>query len=137
MQKFKNLPQDRDSFIGLGCTFIGDISVDGDIRVDGTLNGKIIKAHRLIIGKDGFVNGDIHCQEAEVMGRIQGRISVSNLLHLHNQADIRGDIDAGSLRLEMDSVYNGFLRTGKAVASKKGILHEKSQEKGFAMRRMI
>ena len=136
MQKFKNLPQDRDSFIGLGCTFIGDISVDGDIRVDGTLNGKIIKAHRLIIGKDGHINGDVQCQEAEVMGRINGRIFVAGLLHLHDHADIKGDIDAGSLRLEMDSLYNGFLRTGKAVSSKR-VTQDRSQEKSFEMRRIL
>jgi cytoskeletal protein CcmA (bactofilin family) len=117
MQRKENPSLDRASFIGQGCTFIGDISTDADVRIDGTLNGKVLRANRLFIGKEGFVNGGACCREAEIMGRVNGKLVVENLLHLHNHAIINGDIDAASLHLEVDSVYNGFLRTGKAVAS--------------------
>ena len=137
MQRLKNLPQDRNSLIGQGCTFIGDITADGDVRIDGTLNGNILKAQRLIIGKDGFINGNARCQEAEVQGRISGKLSVEGLLHLHHHASVKGDIDAGSLRLEMESVYNGFLRTGKAVGSVRVVKDDPSKESGMQRRRIF
>jgi cytoskeletal protein CcmA (bactofilin family) len=117
MQSQKNLSQESRSFIGHGTTFIGDISTDHDIRIDGTLNGNILKANRLFIGKQGFLNGNAQCRDAEIVGKVNGKLVVLNLLYLHEQAVINGDIEAGSLRLEEDSVYNGYLRTGKSVGS--------------------
>ena len=136
MLKQKNLSQDRISFIGQGCTFIGDISTDADVRIDGTLNGKILRANRLFIGKEGYVNGGVFCRDAEIMGRVNGKLVVENLLHLHNHAIINGDIDAASLHLEVDSVYNGLLRTGKAVASIRVMKDGPDNHSGMKKRRL-
>ena len=136
MHKFKNLPQDRNSLLGQGCTFKGDITADGDVRIDGTLNGNILKAHRLIIGKEGFINGNARCMEAEVLGRINGNLAVAGMLHLHEHAAVKGNIDAGNLRLESQSVYNGYLRTGKAVSTVK-VLKEDSKDPSLQRRRIF
>jgi cytoskeletal protein CcmA (bactofilin family) len=137
MLRQKNLPQDRNSSIGHETSFIGDISTDADLRIDGTLNGNILKANRLIIGKDGFVNGNAHCLEAEILGKVTGKLVVENLLHLHDRAVINGDIDAGSLRLESESVYNGYLRTGTAVATVRAINEVIPSDDGVRRRRLL
>lgn len=137
MQRQKNLPQDRISFIGQCCTFTGDISTDDDIRIDGTLNGNVLRANRLFVGKQGYINGSAHCKEAEIQGRVNGKLVVENHLHLHDNAMINGDIDAASLRLEVDSVYSGFLRTGRAVASVKVMKERFGNDPNMRKRRFI
>lgn len=121
MQRRNQQPLDGNSYVGQGCTFNGDVSTEGHIRIDGVLNGNIKNALRLILGREGVINGNSRVQEAEVMGKVNGNLIVSGLLCIHDKAEVKGNIDAAMLRLELDSTYNGYLRTGKAVASMRSV----------------
>lgn len=116
MHSLKNHACEGNTLIGQGCTLSGDVSSDGDVRIDGTLNGNIVRAQRLVVGRGGSIKGNVHCREAVVMGTINGSISVEGMFHLQNHGSVKGDIDAGSLQLDAQSVFNGYLRTGHAVA---------------------
>ena len=59
-----------------------DINSNGDIRVDGTLKGSIKTEGKVVLGKEGVVEGDVICQNADISGTIKAKITVSNLLIL-------------------------------------------------------
>ena len=46
------------NFIGVGTKIDGEISSNGDIRVDGTLNGSIKTKGKVVIGSTGIVEGN-------------------------------------------------------------------------------
>ncbi len=50
----------------------GDIISEGDFRIDGVLEGSIKTKGKVVIGKEGFVNGSINCLSADVEGKIKG-----------------------------------------------------------------
>ena len=104
---------DLDTCLGRGCTFDGDISAVGNIRIDGALNGNVREGGRLILGDEGVVNGDVFVREAEVMGRVNGNLHVLGLLHIRGQARVNGDILAATFRLETDATVNGLLVVGR------------------------
>ena len=102
------------SLIGTGTTITGDIVSNGDIRIDGVLKGNIRGTAKILIGQDGVVEGDIEGQQADIMGRVEGRISVKELLNLRSNAIIKGDIRAGKLQIEPTVVFNGQCQMGEA-----------------------
>jgi cytoskeletal protein CcmA (bactofilin family) len=95
------------SMIGAGTTLKGDITSNGDLRIDGTLKGNIIGSAKVIIGANGVVEGDISGQQADIMGKVTGSIKVKDLLQLKNGSQVNGNISAGKLQVEPSATFNG------------------------------
>lgn len=110
------------SMIGAGTTLKGDITSNGDLRIDGTLKGNIVGSARVIIGANGVVEGDISGQQADIMGKVTGSIKVKDLLQLKNGSVVEGNISAAKLQVEPSAVFNGQCHmTGAATESRNGI----------------
>jgi cytoskeletal protein CcmA (bactofilin family) len=101
-----NLPASA-SMIGAGTTLKGDITSNGDLRIDGTLKGNIIGSAKVIIGANGVVEGDMSGQQADIMGKVTGSIKVKDLLQLKNGSQVNGNISAGKLQVEPSATFNG------------------------------
>jgi cytoskeletal protein CcmA (bactofilin family) len=101
-----------NSLIGTGTTITGDIVSNGDIRIDGTLKGNIRGTAKILIGQDGLVEGDVQGQQADVLGKVNGKIHVKELLNLRGKALVNGDIRAGKLQVEPTVTFNGKCHMG-------------------------
>lgn len=108
------------SMIGAGTTLKGDITSNGDLRIDGTLKGNIIGSARVIIGANGVVEGDISGQQADIMGKVTGSIKVKDLLQLKNGSVVEGNISAGKLQVEPSAVFNGQCHMVSSASSNSG-----------------
>ena len=95
------------NIIGVGTIIKGDINSNGDIRVDGSLTGKLVTKGKVVIGETGRVNGEITCKNSDVEGMIEGKINTSQLLSLKNTAQITGDIVANKLAIEPGCRFTG------------------------------
>ncbi|SHF57172.1 Polymer-forming protein [Mariniphaga anaerophila] len=100
------------NIIDEGTLIKGDISANGDIRIDGELNGNINAKGRLVIGPKGKVEGEINCSNIEVSGYIKGKVTVSELLTMKSSARIYGDVVAGKLSVEPGSLFTGTCTMG-------------------------
>ncbi len=112
-----------------GTIIKGDIIADGDIRIDGNLNGNIEAKGRLVIGPKGKVEGEINCNNIEVSGFIKGKINVSDLLTMKASAEINGDIVAGKLSVEPGSMFTGTCTMGDNKPNLQKPANEKPVEK--------
>jgi cytoskeletal protein CcmA (bactofilin family) len=92
----------------------GDITSEGDIRIDGHLIGNIEAKGRLVIGPKGRLEGEINCNTIEVSGYIKGKIKVSELLTMKSSAKINGEIIAGKLSVEPGSLFTGTCSMGNS-----------------------
>ncbi len=90
-----------------GSKIIGKIIADSDFRIDGTVEGDIICRGKLIIGQNGFLKGSISCINAEIIGKVDGDLLVSDTLTLRSSADITGDVKTRTLVVEPNAVFNG------------------------------
>lgn len=104
-----------NSMIGQGAIIRGDIICDGDLRIDGTLKGNIKSNARIVIGPAGMVEGDIEGLQADVLGKITGKVVVKDLLNLRGQCVVNGDIFAGKLQVEPTATFNGHCHMGANV----------------------
>jgi cytoskeletal protein CcmA (bactofilin family) len=95
------------NIIGIGTIITGDINSNGDIRIDGSLTGKLVTKGKVVIGNTGRVKGEINCKNSDVEGSIEGRITVSQLLSLKATSHITGDIIANKLAIEPGCWFTG------------------------------
>lgn len=103
------------SIIASGTEISGDIICDGDIRIDGVLNGNVNSAAKVILGPDGTVKGDIEAKQADIMGKVRGKIIVTDILNLKGKAQVDGDIYTGQLQVEPSASFNGSCHMGAAA----------------------
>lgn len=91
----------------------GDLRIGGCVRVDGVVCGDIepVSDHAaVIIGRDGFVEGNIHVCRARVEGRVFGAIRVDGHLDVTATAIIEGDLAYDSIRVEPGAWIDGRAR---------------------------
>lgn len=105
------------SIIAAGTEITGNIVCDGDIRIDGTLNGNIQSSSKVILGPDGKVKGDLEAKQADIMGTVSGKLIITDLLNLKGKAEINGDIYTGQLQVEPTASFNGSCHMGATAVS--------------------
>jgi len=112
----ENNTDSRNSFAN-GTEISGEIKSSGNVRIDGKLKGNINIKGRLVIGATGFIEGDIVCNDCDVLGKIIGKISVSELLSLKASANIQGEMATKKLSIEPGAIFTGTCK----MDEKKGI----------------
>jgi len=120
------------SLIAAGTTLKGDITSNGDIRIDGTLLGNMQCAAKVIIGANGVVEGDIAGQQADIMGKVTGTIKVKELLQLKGGSIVSGNLHASKLQIEPSANFNGqchmsAIQNGSSNGSSNGSLESKKE----------
>ena len=98
------------NIITAGTLIKGDITATGDFRLDGTLQGNIHLNGKLVVGDTGVVNGNVLCQNANIIGSVNGNLSVKELLSLHASSRVKGDILINKLSIEPGAVFTGKCR---------------------------
>lgn len=88
-------------------TIKGDVISDGDLKIDGNVEGSLNIKGKLIIGDSGKISGNITCQNADISGKVEGNIFVKELLSLQSNAIINGDISIGKLSIEPGAAFTG------------------------------
>lgn len=100
------------NIISKGTSIKGDVVSDGDMRVDGTINGNLIVKGKLFMGQTGYIKGTIESRDAELAGNIEGNIKVAGLLALLKTSDIKGDLLIGQLSIEPGAQFSGHCSMG-------------------------
>jgi len=103
------------TIIGAGTVINGDVESNSDIRIDGVLIGNITAKAKILIGPNGVVNGNVSGLQADVSGKITGKIKVEELLQLRDKANVQGDIYAGKLQIEPTATFNGQCHMGANI----------------------
>lgn len=96
-----------DTVIGAEAYFQGTITAKGSLRVDGRVDGSIVDAKTVTIGKSGKVKGDISCEVCNVRGEVKGNIVALEQVEALSGSRVDGDIRAPRLMLEEGAVFNG------------------------------
>lgn len=83
-----------------GTSLEGNIVSQADFRLDGHLVGNFTSSGRLVIGPAGSVTGDIVCKTADIEGKFNGKIEVTDILNIRSKASIKGEAIVGKLSVE-------------------------------------
>ena len=103
------------NMIGAETIITGDIISKADIRIDGTLKGSINTEGKVVLGREGMIEGDVICEDADISGTIKAKITVSQLLSLKTTAKLKGDIITNKLSIEPGAAFSGSCSMGAVI----------------------
>jgi len=89
-----------------GTVVEGTVKSENDIRIDGTIKGKLFCEAKVIIGPSGAVEGEIRCQNAVIEGTFQGMLEVKELLNVRENAKISGEVSTNKLIVQSGATFN-------------------------------
>ncbi|MEQ8603325.1 MAG: polymer-forming cytoskeletal protein [Marivibrio sp.] len=104
------------SEITAGLTVVGRIEGDGDVRLDGRLEGDV-RCRALTIGSTGELIGRIEAEELTVQGRIEGDVRAKRV-RLEATAKVIGDVAHDVLEVAAGATIEGRYSRGAAKADK-------------------
>jgi len=87
---------------------VGDLASDGEIQVDGTVEGDIQSRH-LLIGGTAHITGEIVAEVVEIYGTIHGQIKAATV-SLAKTAHVVGDILHENLAIEKGAFLEGHCK---------------------------
>lgn len=94
------------SLLSANLAVTGDISTEGEMQIDGTVEGSI-RAGKLTVGERARISGDIHAQEVVIRGEVRGSV-IADVVHLALTARVNGDIEwHQSLGVETGAYFDG------------------------------
>ncbi len=95
------------SRISAGTLFKGEIQAPGDIRIDGSLDGKLVSKGRVVVGEKASLTGTVICQNMDFCGTMKGNFYVKDTLNLKAGCTVEGDIHIKRLQVELGARFNG------------------------------
>ncbi len=89
-----------------GTIIRGNILSQADFRLDGDLVGNFQSNGKIVIGPAGSVKGDIVCKNADIEGKFEGKIQVTEILNIKSKASIHGEVICGKLAVEPGAEFS-------------------------------
>jgi len=105
--------KNAETIIGPSIKVKGNFFGEGDIIVEGILEGEIKTSKNLLIGPKAIVHANIEANQAKISGEVHGNIHIKGYLELSSNAKINGDIQAAKISIEPGAVFNGLCTMGK------------------------
>ena len=110
---------ESNNIIGKGSLLKGNLNVPGNIRLEGKVVGNVKSKSKIGCGETSIVEGNVNAVNAEIAGKVNGKVKVEELLILKSSCIINGDIKTEKLIIESGSKFNGGCVMGEGLEEQK------------------
>jgi cytoskeletal protein CcmA (bactofilin family) len=105
------------SVIASDVRIVGDIIAQGEIQVDGRVDGDIV-CTTLVVGEGARISGEVTAGHVKVHGELVGKINAS-IVSIARSASVSGDVTHESLEIEAGARLEGHcIRKAPPVETK-------------------
>lgn len=113
-----SVKQAAPSIISADLTINGNLFSEGDIQVDGKVEGDVV-SKKLTISSSATVRGAVEADDAVIAGQVTGQIKARNVTFLKN-ARVIADVIQEKLSIEPGAFFEGNCRHYPDESDKKG-----------------
>src|SRR5438034_9862687 len=103
------IPSTNFSVLDSHISVNGDLETDGALRIDGRVEGSILRADLIVIGQGASVVGDVTAREVIVGGAVTGNIFAAQRTELQSSGIVAGDIRSAAILVQEGGVVQGRL----------------------------
>ena len=114
--------------IGPKGKFVGEISGDEDVVIQGRFEGNIQIQRRVTVAASGELKGDIHARTVLVGGRVHGQIRADERAELLASASVQGNVTAPKVVIAEGAQLQGNVAMSTAAASPAPPVQKKAEE---------
>lgn len=105
LEKFK----DAETIIGASIKVKGNFQGQGNIIIEGTLEGSLRTDANIFISDRAKVVANVESKDVVVNGEVRGNIKAKSYLAIGGTAKIFGDVQYGEISIEKGATINGQL----------------------------
>ncbi len=91
--------------IPAGCTLVGNLTCEGDARIDGNIEGNLFSKNKVILGEKATFKGNIYASSIEISGKFDGK-TYSEMLVLRSTAVYSGNCYSEKISIDMGALFN-------------------------------
>lgn len=96
-----------ETVIGANTRFVGTLTSDGNMRIDGSVEGDVEVLGNLIVGETGRVIATIKAQNVHVSGAVKGEVTAMDKLEISPTGKVWGDITVAALQIDPGGLFRG------------------------------
>ena len=94
------------NLVAKGTKIIGTFSSEGNIRIDGIIEGEVITPGKVVVGETGEIIGSLESSNAHFEGKFKGKLKLTGTLTLKASAHIEGEVITEKLSVEPGATFN-------------------------------
>ncbi|HUS88093.1 MAG TPA: polymer-forming cytoskeletal protein [Desulfosporosinus sp.] len=114
------------TFIAAECQITGSITINGNARIDGKIEGNVQVTGDLVIGASAILKANIEASTVSIAGEVCGNIKTTDLLELNATARLVGDTCTRQFKVEQGAHFIGSSQLLEETTPL--TLHENSKE---------
>jgi len=95
------------TFINAGTVIQGELLVENDLAIEGTVKGTIRATGKVTINVHGKVEGEIQAASCTIGGKMTGNVTVSDKVILEPKSTLVGDIKTKELVIHEGAHFHG------------------------------
>jgi len=103
---------EETTIISRGVKIEGKVTSNGNIRVDGEIQGDIQSQSNVAVGENGSVNGQINGDMITIGGKVTGTVRAKEKLVLDSKGNLKGDLFTKILVVEEGAKFDGNSKMG-------------------------
>lgn len=116
----ENSIKNAETIIGPSIKVKGNFHGDGNIVVEGIVEGNIKTKKFFLQGAQSLIDANIEAKDSKISGQVNGNLNIENYLEITNSAKIKGDIKANIISIEKGAIINGHIQMGKVEPTHNG-----------------
>jgi cytoskeletal protein CcmA (bactofilin family) len=96
-----------ETIVGTSVKLKGTLKSDGDITIDGSVNGEIKTKGVVNIGPNANIIANVRAKKINVAGILQGNVEAAERLTISETGRVYGDVTANVLSIAPGAVFSG------------------------------
>jgi cytoskeletal protein CcmA (bactofilin family) len=104
--------QEDFTFLGKDVVFKGILTLEGNVRVDGQLEGELHSSGTLTVGEHAVIRGNIMAGTLITSGKIKGNVTASEKIKILKPGILIGDIRTPAISIEAGAHFHGLSDMG-------------------------
>jgi len=97
-----------ETIVSQGMRIEGELRSSGNVRIDGTVTGKVQTSQDLVVGVGAQIEADVVAQNALIAGTVKGNVTVKNSLSLAETGKIIGNVVCARIAITEGGFFSGM-----------------------------
>lgn len=90
-------------------SLVGTLKVDGDVRIDGSLEGEVAASGEVTVGSTGSARAKVEARDIVIGGNVEGSVVARDLVSIGETAVVSGDVQTSRLRVDEGASVNATI----------------------------